>query len=113
MSAKSLKKDTHNLNSLPDCVFVKPLFRNHKKERMTISFTILFGEHRAVGTLMGEIRFGIKRGELVLDIENGKIDPVDIEFVSEFSTQTKIDAIDENQDLQSKVRKHYQSLKGN
>lgn len=113
MSATPLTKEANILNSLPDCVFITPLFSACKKGKMTISFTMLFGEHKEADTFIGEIRFGIKNGELVLDIENGEVDPLDIEFIKEFSAQTTISAIDENQDSQSKTRRQSQDIKGN
>jgi hypothetical protein len=101
---------THE-NKFQDCVYIEPTV-NRKNEKANLLFTIVFGKHLESNTFFGEIRFGIKRGELRLEIENGKLFPSDIEFIQVYSIATTVAIEEEQADTRSSTKKVGATTKG-
>lgn len=81
---------TWQKNVMQDCVFVEP-FTELNNAKVDVLFTVKFGEHLCPYELFGsEIRFVVTRGELRLDISNGKIESGDLEFETEFAGYTEV-----------------------
>jgi len=98
-------------NRFHDCAFIA-LVLGKNNGRIEAVFTIVFGEHVESNTAIGEVRFGIRRGELKVDVENGHIAPAEIDFMKEFSFITEVNAAEEKTGASSNTVKLMSSAKG-
>ena len=98
-------------NKFQDCVFITPALE-YVSGKVKAFFSVVFGEHREPKTPIGEIRFGIRRGELRLEIINGYVTPGDLDFIQDFAVVTEIDAVDEGSDSSSNTAKIISSITG-
>lgn len=79
------------VNDCPRCVFVKFTTYNQRKQTSNLKLTINFGEH-VKNVLKGNIKFGIRRGELNLVLEGAEIPFESNYLTAAFETKVKMEA---------------------
>jgi hypothetical protein len=98
-------------NRYQGCAFLEPI-SDLQNETLALFFKASFGIRKQIDPNFGEIRFGIKQGELLLNIYNGYVPIEAIEFEKDLPDSTKVDVAEERAVSHSSTGKIGPSMTG-